>query len=255
MNKYSFLDDYSEGCHPLIMQALSRTNLVQQTSYGNDEYSQQAKTLIRQRLHSPEADVYFVSTGTQANLIVISSMLRSHEAVISAATGHILVRETGAIEATGHQIISVKTDNGKLTLESIQAVLDEYTMVPPHMVKPKLVYISNATETGTIYSKAELTALYNFCQEKGLYLFLDGARLGSALCSGNNDIIFEDLPKLTDVFYIGGTKNGALIGEAIVINNPYLKEDFAFHIKQRGALLSKGRLLGIQFLCELRANS
>lgn len=248
MNKYSFLDDYSEGCHPLIMQALSRTNLVQQTSYGNDEYSHQAKALIQQRLHSPEADIYFVSTGTQANLIVISSMLRSHEAVISAATGHILVRETGAIEATGHQIISVKTDNGKLTLESIQAVLDEYTMVPPHMVKPKLVYISNATETGTIYSKAELTALYHFCQAKNLYLFLDGARLGSALCSDNNDIIFEDLPKLTDVFYIGGTKNGALIGEAIVINNPHLKEDFAFHIKQRGALLSKGRLLGIQFL-------
>ena len=247
MTKYSFLDDYSEGCHPSILEALYKTNLVQQTAYGDDEYSIGAKQLIREKMNNKNAGVYFVSGGTQANLILTSSILKSHEAIISAEIGHILGREAGAIEATGHKIISMKTDNGKLSTDDIQVALNNHSAVP-HMVKPKLVYISNATEIGTIYTKHELEELYNFCQEKGLYFFLDGARLATALSCDKNDLTLKDLSKLTDVFYIGGTKNGALIGEAIVINNKTLNEDFPFHIKQRGAMLAKGRLLGLQFL-------
>lgn len=247
MGKYNFLDDYSEGCHPAILEALAETNLSQQIAYGLDEYSERAKQAIHGKLNNGNAHIYFVSGGTQANLIVASASLRSHEAVISADIGHVLGHEAGALEATGHKIISMKTSNGKLDPATLQMALDNHTAVP-HVVKPKLVYISNATEIGTIYMKGELEALSEFCREHDLYLFLDGARLGSALCSWKNDLSLEDISRLTDVFYIGGTKNGALLGEAIVVNNPQLNEDFAFHIKQRGALLSKGRLLGVQFL-------
>lgn len=246
MEKYSFLDDYSEGCHPAILSALAESNYVQQTAYGNDAYSNQARDLIRARVGNPSAAVYFVAGGTLANIIVASSILKSHEAMIAAETGHIVMRETGAIEATGHKIISLDSDNGRLSTADVQFALDSHYQVP-HMVKPKLVYVSNATEVGTIYVRQELQALHDFCRENGLYLFLDGARLGSALCSEKNDLTLEDLAELTDLFSLGGTKNGALIGEAIIINNPLLNEDFAFHIKQRGALLAKGRLLGIQF--------
>ncbi len=247
MTKYSFLDDYSEGCHPNILKAMSTTNFTQQAAYGDDEYSIEAKQLIRGTLNNKSAGVYFVSGGTQANLILTASILKSHEAIISAEIGHILEREAGAIEATGHKIISMKTNNGKLSIDDIQLAIKNHSAVP-HMVKPKLVYISNATEIGTIYTKHEVETVYNFCREKGLYFFLDGARLATALSCDKNDLTLEDLSRLTDVFYIGGTKNGALIGEAIVINNKALNEDFPFHIKQRGAMLAKGRLLGLQFL-------
>ena len=246
MKKYSFLDDYSEGCHPAILQALSDTNLMQQTAYGDDDYCNEARQLITQKLNTATSNVHFVASGTLANIIVMAALLKSHQAVISATTGHIVMREAGAIEATGHKVITVPTDDGKLNTDAIQQALDNHAHAP-HMVKPKVVYISNASEMGTVYNKQELQTLYDFCQTKDLYLFLDGARLGSALCCASNDLTFADLAQLTDIFSLGGTKNGALIGEAIVINNQALSEDFAFHIKQRGGLLAKGRILGIQF--------
>jgi len=246
MKKYSFVNDYSEGAHPNIIKALEKTNLLQQSGYSEDSYTKDAIKLIKKRMNSDNSHIHIVSGGTQANLIVISSILKPHEAVISAATGHINVHEAGAIEATGHKVCTVNTEDGKLTPEQIQGVLDVHE--DEHMVKPKLVYISNSTEIGTVYSKKELDTLHDFCKAKNLYLYMDGARLGAALESPKSDLEIEDLPKLTDVFYIGGTKNGALLGEAIVINNDLLKEDFRFHIKQKGAMLAKGRVLGIQFL-------
>ena len=244
--KYSFLNDYSEGAHPDILNALLSSNMIQQIPYGDDEYSNNAKDLIKAKIGNQDVDVFFVPGGTQANLIIISSALKSHESVISANTGHITLREAGAIEATGHKINSVVSSNGKLTKEDIIDVLSEHDF-GAHVVKPKMVYISNATEIGTIYSKSELEELSSFCKENNLYLFLDGARLGSALTASNNDLTLSDIAKLTDIFTIGGTKNGTLIGEAIVISNDKLKEDFPFHIKQKGAMLSKGKILGIQF--------
>lgn len=246
MSKYSFLNDYSEGAHPLILEALVQLNYEQQDGYGNDTYSEEAKHLIRNKINNPEADITFVSGGTQANLIIISSALRPHESIISADSGHIALREAGAIEATGHKINTVPHQSGKLILAEVKTVLEEHDF-GPHVVKPKLLYISNSTEVGTIYTKQELIDLYTFAQANTLYLFLDGARLGSALQAKDNDLTIEDIAKYTDVFTIGGTKNGALLGEAIVITNPHLKTDFLFHIKQKGAMLSKGRLLGIQF--------
>ena len=191
-------------------------------------------------------DIHLFPGGTQENLTAISAFLRPHEAVIAANTGHILVHETGAIEATGHKIISMDSSDGKLTAGHLQAALDIHT--DEHMVKPRLVYISNSTEIGSIYRKIELEQLSRFCRENSLFLYVDGARLGSALCSEESDMTLSDLAELTDAFYIGGTKNGALLGEALVICKESLKEDFRFHIKQKGALLAKGKLLGIQFL-------
>lgn len=245
-NQYSFLDDYSEGCHPDILSALSKTNLVQQTAYGDDEYSKNARQLIRKELNHTDTPVYFVAGGTLANIIIMSGALRSHEAVIAANTGHIVVRETGAIEATGHKIITVPTGDGKLTPALIEATLASNAHFP-HMTRPKLVYISNATEVGTIYTKQEVTALSACCKSNNLLLMMDGARLGTALTALKSDLSLSDVTELCDIFWIGGTKAGALIGEAIVIPNTKLADDFAFHIKQRGALLAKGRLLGIQF--------
>lgn len=250
--KFSFKNDYSEGCHPNILEALLHSNTNQQAGYGEDEYSLKAKDLIKKAINNQEADVYFVSGGTQANLIIISSILRSYQCAVSASTGHILNNETGAIEATGHKILSIETEDGKLKPSDIQTVLDSHRNVP-HQVMPKLVYISNSTELGTIYQRLELKELSDFCRKNNLYLFMDGARLGHAITSEISDLSLEDIAKLTDVFYLGGTKNGALIGEAIIINNTSLQEDFAFNIKQKGALLAKGRLLGVQFL-ELMKN-
>lgn len=249
--KFSLKNDYSEACHPNILQALLGTNTIQQAGYGEDDYCDAAKKLFIEKIDNPNAKIHFVSGGTQANLIVISAMLRPHESVIAANTGHILNNETGAIEATGHKINSVFTEDGKLTIEDIQSVLNSHCNVP-HQVKPKMVYISNSTEVGTLYNKEELEVLFNFCQSRSLILFLDGARLSQALAVTGSDLSLKDIANLTDVFYFGGTKNGALLGEAIIINNPNLQEDFAFHIKQKGALLAKGRLLGIQFLELLR---
>ncbi len=244
--KYSFKNDYAEGAHPRILEALIHSNLIQQNGYGLDDYSESAAIIIKQKINNPNAKVFFVSGGTQANLIVISAFLRPHESVVSAVTGHIFTNESGAIEATGHKVHAIETSHGKINSEDIQKVLDVHQN-KPHQVKQKMVYISNSTEVGTIYSKKELMDLYQFCQEKNLYLFVDGARLGHALTAETNDLTLEDFGKYTDAFYLGGTKNGALIGEAIIINNESLQEEFGFHLKQKGAMLAKGRLLGIQF--------
>lgn len=243
---YSFKNDYSEGAHPRILNALLETNLEQVEGYGEDTYSLKAIELIKQKIGRKDIDVHLLSGGTQTNLTVISAFLRPHEAAIAASTGHILVHETGAIEATGHKIISLEAEDGKLNPTLIKAALDAHT--DEHMVKPKLVYISNTSEIGTIYKKQEIEQLSKFCRENSLILFMDGARLGSALCSSVNDLELSDLADHLDAFYIGGTKNGALIGEALVISRDSLKEDFRYHMKQKGALLAKGRLLGIQFL-------
>ncbi len=243
---YSFKNDYREGAHPSILSALVATNLEQVEGYGQDLYTAQAAQLLKQKIEREDIDIHFFSGGAQTNLTAIAAFLRPHEAIIAANTGHILVHETGAIEATGHKIISVDVQDGKLTVSHIQSALALHT--DEHMVKPKLVYISNPTEIGSIYNKSELVALSQLCKEQKLWLFVDGARLGSALCSEENDLNLADLGKLVDAFYIGGTKNGALMGEALVICNDVLKTEFRFHMKQKGALLAKGRLLGIQFV-------
>ena len=243
---YSFKNDYSEGAHPRILNTLIESNLEQADGYGEDKYTLKAVELLKQEINLYNIDIHFLSGGTQTNLTAISAFLRPHEAVISANTGHVLVHETGAIEATGHKVISVEVNDGKLTPNNIKYALDTHT--DEHMVKPKLVYISNPTEIGSIYTKSELEQINSICRENNLILFMDGARLGSALSSDENDIKLSDLGRLTDAFYIGGTKNGALLGEALVICKESLKEAFRFHMKQKGALLAKGRLIGIQFL-------
>jgi len=238
-----FKNDYSDGGHPKVLQALLDNSASLETGYGEDTYSEEARELIKSACKTPDALIRFVSGGTQANLIIISSILKPHETVISASSGHINKHEAGAIEATGHKVDIVDTPDGKLSPELVQIALNRFEDC--HTVLPRLVYISNTTELGTVYSKAELTELSEFCKSKGLYLFMDGARLASGLAA--SDLTLEDIAALTDVFYIGGTKNGALFGEAIVITNPDLQEHFDFHIKQRGALLAKGRALGVQF--------
>lgn len=246
MMSYSFLDDYSEGAHEQILQALLQNNTRQQKPYGQDEYSAAAKGHLARETGVPAESIHLVASGTLANIIAIGSCLRPHEAVIAPDTGHIVVRETGAIEAIGHKLITVKPSDGKLTVAGIEGALARNAHFP-HMAKPRLVYISNATEVGTLYSKAELTAISNLCKKNKLLLFVDGARLGAALAARSNDLTLADVAELADIFWIGGTKVGALMGEAIVISNPALVEDFAFHVKQRGGLLAKGRAVGIQF--------
>lgn len=245
--KFSFKNDYAEGCHPKILEALAASNFEQQNGYGLDDYCKQAEQIILKKINSLGSKVFFVTGGTQANLIVISAFLRPHESVVSANTGHIFTNEAAAIEATGHKIHSIETSDGKIQPKDIQNILNAHRNIP-HQVKQKLVYLSNSTELGTIYSKTELKAISEFCKENKLYLFIDGARLGQALTSETNDLTLEDIANYTDAFYLGGTKNGALVGEAIIINNPDLQEEFGYHIKQKGAMLAKGRLLGIQFL-------
>ena len=240
---YSFRNDYSEGAHPLVMQALAETNLEQTVGYGRDPRCETARDTIRSLCNAPDADVHFLVGGTQTNMLVIEAMLQSYEAVISAHTGHVNVHETGAIEATGHKVCTAYAPDGKLTPELVESVVNAHSS--EHMVLPRLVYISNTTEVGTVYRKAELEALRRCCDQHGLFLFLDGARLGSALTSPENDLTLADLAALTDAFYIGGTKNGAFFGEALVMTTK--NEHFRWHIKQRGAMLAKGRLLGIQF--------
>lgn len=240
---YSFRNDYSEGAHPKILQALIDTNLEQTCGYGMDPRCQAAADLIRRLCKAPDADIHFTVGGTQTNLLVIASLLRPYEAVIAAHTGHVNVHETGAIEATGHKVCTAYAPDGKLTPELVESVVNGHSS--EHMVLPRLVYISDTTEIGTIYTKAELQALRDCCDKHGLFLFLDGARLGSALTAEGNDLTLPDLAALTDAFYIGGTKNGVLFGEALVMRAP--NEHFRWHMKQRGAVLAKGRLLGVQF--------
>ena len=240
--------DYTQGCHENIMKALIETNLVQTNGYGFDEYCESAKKKIKERLKNDNVDIYFVITGTSTNQIVISSILRPYEGVLTVESGHINVHETGAIETTGHKVIVI-TKELKLTSQMIENYLIQQIndKLNIHVVQAKLVYLSLPTENGLLYSKNELEKIYEVCKKYNIYLFIDGARLSYGLSSIKNDIKFEDLPNLCDVFYIGGTKCGALFGEAIVISNNDIKKNFGFNIKLRGALLAKGRLLGIQF--------
>ena len=240
---YSFTNDYSEGAHPKILEAMMKENLNQQTGYGLDTHCIHAAELIKKEIGRDDVDVHFLVGGTQTNLLVISAALRPYQAVISTHTGHINVHETGAIEATGHKVLAMESPDGKLSPALVQKALDAHT--DEHMVQPKLVYISNSTETGTQYTKAELEALHHICRQNQLYLFMDGARMGSALTSEVNDLTLADIASLVDVFYIGGTKNAALFGEALIICAEALKPDFRFMIKQRGAMLAKGWLLSL----------
>lgn len=240
-----FMNDYSEGAHPRIMAALTATNMEQHVGYGLDAHCENAMALIKKRIGQPDADVHLLMAGTQTNTIALSAFLRPYEAVISTDLGHISCHETGAIEATGHKIIEMPSQDGLLTPEDIDKACKAH--VDEHMVLPRVAYISNATETGSIYTKAQLVALRKKCDERGLYLYLDGARLANALTCDDNDLTIEDIATLTDAFYIGGTKNGILFGEALVITNPALKPHMRYAIKQRGGMLAKGRLLGIQF--------
>lgn len=246
MHVYSFLNDYSEGAHPDLLNILAATNKQQETGYGEDSLSQKARELILAETGDPAAEVHFVSGGTQANLIVLASMLKPFESVIAPDSGHINVHETGAIEASGHKVHGVPAREGKIRVESIRAVVKEHE--DEHMVHPAAVYLSNSTELGTVYTLAELEEIASVCRELGLYLHLDGARLGCALASPRSDMTMADIARLTDVFYIGGTKNGGLLGEAIVITNKDLQPYFRYHIKQRGGMLAKGRILGSQFV-------
>ena len=244
MTTFSFCDDYSEGAHPNILSALMETNLTQQAAYGKDAYSIEAAQRIKAHLGETfQGAIHFVTGGTQANLVSIANCLRPHEAVITANSGHIALREAGAIEATGHKLITVPSFDGKITPERIEEALAANAQFP-HMAKPSLIYLSNATETGTVYTLDELRRISVLARQHGLILFMDGARLPAALASHKNDATLTDIAALVDLFWIGGTKNGALLGEAVVVCNPSLAEDFAFHLKQRGALLAKGRLLG-----------
>lgn len=251
-----FNNDYSEGCHPAILEKLAETNMEQTAGYGVDEYCIQAAARIKEACKAPEAEIHFLVGGTQTNVTVISSALRPYQGVITAVSGHINVHETGALEACGHKCLNIESGDGKLTAEQIAAYTDGHYAdgSAEHMVQPKMVYVSNPTELGTIYKKAELEAIAKVCKERGLYLFLDGARLGYGLTCQENDMTLADIAELTDAFYIGGTKVGALFGEAVVLTNDELKVDFRYNIKQHGAMLAKGRLLGIQFLTLFEEN-
>ena len=244
-----FHNDYSEGCHPKVLEKLIETNLEQTPGYGEDIYCAQAADTIRKLCGRDDLAVHFLVGGTQANLTVIAAALRPHQAALGAASAHINVHETGAVEATGHKVLSVPSADGKITAQQVRDTVLTHRASGSfeHEAQPKLVYISNPTELGTLYTLAELEELSAACREFGLYLFLDGARLGYGLAAADNDVSMADIARLCDVFYIGGTKVGALFGEAVVISNPAIKEDFRYLIKQRGGMLAKGRLLGIQF--------
>lgn len=242
---YSFKNDYGEGAHPSILTALAEHNMTQEEGYGLDSHSLNAVQMIKEQVGDPEAGVHLISGGTQTNLIAISGFLRPHHGCITPRTGHIATHEAGAIEASGHKLLTVEAPNGKLTPERIAPVLAEHHF--EHMVKPAMVYISNPTELGTVYSKAELSELYEYCRSKQLLLYADGARLGAALTAEGSDLTLEVMYDLTDAFFIGATKTGALLGEALVLKHADLKQEFRYLIKQRGGLLAKGRILGIQF--------
>lgn len=245
-----FNNDYCEGAHPKVLEKLIATNLEQTVGYGEDPYCFKAAQLIKEKCQRNDVDVHFLVGGTQTNFTFIAAMLRPHQGVISVDTGHINVHESGAIEAIGHKVLALPSPDGKITAAQIQKICDDHYNDDSfeHMVQPKLVYISNPTEIGTIYSKAELTALHETCRDHGLILYMDGARLGYGLCAQDNDLDLPTIARLCDAFYIGGTKIGVLFGEALVICNERLKPDFRYIIKQKGGMLAKGRLLGVQFM-------
>lgn len=244
-----FQCDYNEGAHPLIIKRLTESNLEQTVGYGEDPYCEEARKLIKRACQNDNADVHFLVGGTQSNTTVIAHILRPYQGVLAATSGHINVHETGAIESTGHKVLAIPTSNGKLTAQQIDDAMQAHIHEdgPEHMVQPGMVYLSFPTEIGTIYSHDELKAIRTVCDRYDLPLFVDGARLGYGLCSPECDLTLPQLTQLVDVFYIGGTKVGALFGEAVVITNEVLKKDFRYSIKQHGGMLAKGRLLGLQF--------
>lgn len=244
-----FDNDYTTGAHEEILKRLIETNNIQASGYGTDPFCEAASELIREACQAPLADVHFLVGGTQTNKIVIASMLRPHQAVITASSGHIATNETGAIEATGHKVLTLPSTDGKLSAFEVEKLLATHYLTGSnvHQAQPAMVYISHPTEIGTLYTKAELESLQQVCQRYEIPLFLDGARLGYGLVAKNTDVTLPVLANICDVFYIGGTKVGAMFGEAVVIMNPLYKKDFRYMMKQGGALLAKGRLLGIQF--------
>ncbi len=241
--------DYMEGAHPLILERLLQTNLEQTPGYGCDIYTQRAKEKIRQACNCPEAAVHFLVGGTQTNATVIDGLLRTYEGVLAAETGHINVHESGAIEASGHKVLTLPQTDGKVQAEDVDRYITSFYQdaTYEHMVAPGMLYISFPTEYGTLYSRKELEALSETCHRHHIPLFIDGARMGYGLTATPADVTLEDIARWSDVFYIGGTKVGALFGEAVVVTNPRLLTHFFPIIKQHGALLAKGRLLGIQF--------
>ena len=247
---HRFTCDYEEGCLPEILRMMEDTNYVQTPGYGTDEYCGRARDMIRAFCSAPDADVHFLVGGTQANLTVISAFLRPWQGVLSARTGHINVHETGAIEATGHKVLALESPDGKVSARALKAALDAHFGDPhsEHTVQPGMLYISFPTENGQLYSLSELTDLSRICREAGIPLYLDGARMSYGLTSDACDLTAGDIARLCDVFYIGGTKCGALFGEALVITNEAFKKDFRYMIKQRGGMLAKGRMLGLQFI-------
>lgn len=245
----SFENDYNNGAHPLVLKALADTNLIRQPGYGNDDFCRSAADKIRAACGCPEAEVYFISGGTQTNQVVISSLLRSYEGVLSAVSGHVNGHEAGAIEYSGHKVLALPQHEGKIDSAELEAWIKSFYADESHehMVFPGMVYLSHPTEYGTLYSKAELERISRVCRSHDLTLFLDGARLGYGLMSRETDLRLEDIARLCDVFYIGGTKVGALCGEALVFTHNNAPAHFPTLIKQRGAMLAKGRLLGVQF--------
>lgn len=242
--KYSFRNDYSELAHPKIFEFMVKTVNEQNIGYGLDVHSDRAKLLIKKHIKK-DVDIHFLAGGTSANKILISHVLKPYEAVISVDSGHINVHEAGAIESSGHKILYYPGKNGKLLPEEIiHSVLLHYD---EHMVIPRIVYISNATEVGTVYTKDEIKAIKKVCDKYNLYLFVDGARLAQALVSSENDLTINDFADLADAFYIGGTKNGAMIGEALILVNPLFKENFRNSIKLNGGMLAKGYLVAMQY--------
>ena len=249
MERLFFQNDYGEGAHPDVLKKLIETNLEHTCGYGLDDYSLRAAALIREKCGKPEAAVHMMTGGTSANMIALSSFMRPFEAAIAAETGHINVHETGTIEGSGHKVCVAASKDGKVLPEGVRAVVNGHT--DEHMVHPRVLYISQPTEVGTVYSLDELRALRAVCDENDLILFVDGARLGSALTCSEATMTLADLADLADCFYIGGTKNGLYFGEAMVIVNPALQKDFRFMIKNRGGMIAKGRLCGVMFLAAL----
>lgn len=248
-DRLSFASDYLEGAHPSILKRLADTNWQKLPGYGFDEISLAAKDKIRQACHAPNAEVEFLVGGTQANAVMIDALLQPYQGVAAADTGHISVHEAGAIEAGGHKVLTLPGHEGKITAAQIAELAGDYAADAnhDHMVMPGMVYLSQPTEFGTLYTKSELRAIHDVCQQYDMKLYVDGARLSYALACTVNDVTMADLATLCDAFYIGGTKCGALIGEAVVIPDPQLLPHLFTMIKQHGALLAKGRLLGIQF--------
>ena len=244
-----FDSDYLEGAHPKVLKKIVDSNYEQTMGYGKDKYCDSAKEKIKKALGRDDVDIHFLVGGTQTNMTVISSILKSHEAVICADTAHVFVNETGAIESYGNRIITIPNQEGKITSSAIEYVIlsHENSFIPEFSPKPKMVYITIPTECGTSYTKGEIEDIYNVCKKYDMYLYIDGARMAYGVNVKDSDITFTDIPNMCDAFYIGGTKCGALFGEAVVFVNEELKKDFRYHIKQHGALLAKGRLLGMQF--------